>query len=363
MLDLWGKSKNWLHSDDGILLFLLIFFPIGLYLLWRYGKNSNPIKIFVTCTITIIFISVTSFFFTYGNLESKINELEINQRLLSIKAKELEDKLKKEETAFAVYKGIMKPYEELAAQDEEIRKVEEEQLAIQLETDTEIAKKIIKLIDTLPSLGSVELSDKLSIMLLKKSYDELTTEQQELVENYSKLNDLVAKIEELESNNKKQDEEKKQKENERIAQEKEEAEKKAAEEKKAKEDAEKKANRTSLDFAYQSEYSSYGEVMIAIDALNEFSDSTLMTASYYESYDGYKNAIKLSSNDYELSNVINDIVETGEYLSDYNDLMESIARTTNAIDSNIQIMIVNSFTDNVITIIRGGKVIDSLVGN
>ena len=46
LINQWiNKLKLWLKSEDGILLSLLIFFPLGLYSLWKYGKNSKTIKI------------------------------------------------------------------------------------------------------------------------------------------------------------------------------------------------------------------------------------------------------------------------------------------------------------------------------
>ena len=48
------ESQKWYQKTFGIILLLIFFFPIGLYLMWRYGKWNKTVKIVVTAALVII---------------------------------------------------------------------------------------------------------------------------------------------------------------------------------------------------------------------------------------------------------------------------------------------------------------------
>lgn len=49
------KAK-WYQKSFGIILLLILFFPIGIYLMWKYAKWSKAAKIIISTFIGIIFI-------------------------------------------------------------------------------------------------------------------------------------------------------------------------------------------------------------------------------------------------------------------------------------------------------------------
>ena len=49
-----AEPQKWYQKTFGIILLLIFFFPIGLYLMWRYGKWNKTVKIVVTATLVII---------------------------------------------------------------------------------------------------------------------------------------------------------------------------------------------------------------------------------------------------------------------------------------------------------------------
>lgn len=44
-------QKRWYQSNFWIILFLIVFFPVGLYLMWRYAKWNKAVKVIVTVLI------------------------------------------------------------------------------------------------------------------------------------------------------------------------------------------------------------------------------------------------------------------------------------------------------------------------
>lgn len=48
------EPQKWYQKTFGIILLLIFFFPIGLYLMWRYGKWNKTVKIVVTAALVII---------------------------------------------------------------------------------------------------------------------------------------------------------------------------------------------------------------------------------------------------------------------------------------------------------------------
>lgn len=119
---------------------------------------------------------------------------------------------------------------------------------------------------------------------------------------------------------------------------------------------------TSLDFHFQSEdYPTYGEQTIIVDDLNNLQDLTLMTASFFENETGDKNGIKLITTDSDLTDTIHETVETGQNVDEYNQLMDAICYATSSFDPRTQFFIVDPVTNNNITIIQNGEVVDTLV--
>ena len=49
-----AEPQKWYQKTFGIILLLIFFFPIGLYLMWRYGKCNKTVKIVVTAALVII---------------------------------------------------------------------------------------------------------------------------------------------------------------------------------------------------------------------------------------------------------------------------------------------------------------------
>src|SRR5699024_12392126 len=59
--------EKWYEQTWVIVLFLIFFFPVGLFLMWRYAKWTTIVKTIVTVVIAVlflffIFIAFLSFF-------------------------------------------------------------------------------------------------------------------------------------------------------------------------------------------------------------------------------------------------------------------------------------------------------------
>ncbi len=50
------QNKRWYQRTGGIILFLIIFFPVGLYLMWKHGGWSNLTKWIVTGVVALVAI-------------------------------------------------------------------------------------------------------------------------------------------------------------------------------------------------------------------------------------------------------------------------------------------------------------------
>ncbi len=251
-------------------------------------------------------------------LSQKYEASEINYSYLEKKTRK---DIKDAEKEYIDYKEKMKPFED------EAKKIEE---------DKEKAGEVTYLLENIGPIDSIGLSDKDKVTKINNEYNKLTNEQKKYVDkaNIEKYNIKIKKLEEEEKD--------------RL----EEIER----QKKLEEEKEK-----SLDFVYQSEYPTYGEVMEFVDKLNEHKEFLGMTASFYESSDGYKNGIKLISNDSGVTEAINETETMGTNISSYNELMNAIATATSSFDSRIQFLIVNPKTNNTLTIIRDGRVIETLI--
>lgn len=324
--DFYNKKIGYIVKKNSFIVFLLIaFFPFGLFCLWKSNNFKLSVKLAITVIGSwwvIIFVNNTAYSNYYSNelnsLTEKYSLVEEEMTDLKLRNKTLTEG----EKEFAIYRERMEPFEKSAQK---------------IDDDIEKVKEINVQIEELPDIELIDLSDKEKITKINMLVDNLTKEQKEYFDD-GKLAEYNKIMKE------KEDEEK-------------EAEKEREENNKKIEEQKKK----SLDFAYQPEYPTYGEVMEFVDKLNEFRDTTLMTASFYESSDGYKNGIKLTSNSAELTSVIDEIETSKENIDSYNELMYSIALATSNFDSRIQFFIVNPLTNNTLTIIRDGVVIDTLI--
>lgn len=55
-----SSKKKWYQKTWVIVLMLIIFFPVGLFLLWKYTNLKKPLKILITALIGLIFIFANS---------------------------------------------------------------------------------------------------------------------------------------------------------------------------------------------------------------------------------------------------------------------------------------------------------------
>lgn len=219
------KLQNWFKSEAGIIVSLVFFFPLGLFLLWRYGQARKSEKALASLGIALLLV----FFVSMSNANASMDKN--NQELtgkLSVLTKDFEklqaenNDLKQTETTYIAYKEKMEPYEELSEADAKKR-----------QTDAAAAKKVEEQLTGLPAITAVTSSDKDKVAKVKTLYNALTEDQKKLVD-YTAVPELESKIQELEAKEKKEQEEKKKKEEA-------EAKKKAEEEARKAEEARLKA--------------------------------------------------------------------------------------------------------------------------
>lgn len=55
------QQRKWYQRNGFILLFLILFFPVGLYLMWKYGSWSKAGKIVATVIVGVLMINRISF--------------------------------------------------------------------------------------------------------------------------------------------------------------------------------------------------------------------------------------------------------------------------------------------------------------
>jgi len=54
-----AKTSKWYTQNWATILFLILFFPVGLFLMWKYSKWSNKVKVVIT-TLIGIFVLIGS---------------------------------------------------------------------------------------------------------------------------------------------------------------------------------------------------------------------------------------------------------------------------------------------------------------
>lgn len=50
------ETKKWYQQDWAIIVFLVVFFPVGLYLMWKYANWSKVAKWIVTASIGVLVV-------------------------------------------------------------------------------------------------------------------------------------------------------------------------------------------------------------------------------------------------------------------------------------------------------------------
>jgi hypothetical protein len=84
-------KRRWYQNSGGAILFLILFFPVGIYLMWRYTDWSNKVKWVVTSIFVLIF--VISAFATDTDVDNQSND---NAQEMTIE--ESEESKEKEES-------------------------------------------------------------------------------------------------------------------------------------------------------------------------------------------------------------------------------------------------------------------------
>jgi len=120
----WKNIVEWFKSDEGILLSLLVFFPGGLYLLWKYGKNKQYIKIIATVAIGVLFLNFLvmkgqsnknsdkyqALSVQYEELKNENSKVSHKNETLNGKVERINNELDETSTEFTKYQEKMKPY-------------------------------------------------------------------------------------------------------------------------------------------------------------------------------------------------------------------------------------------------------------
>src|SRR5699024_11695797 len=57
--------EKWYEQTWVIVLFLIFFFPVGLFLMWRYGKWTTIVKTIVTVVIDVLFLFFIFIYFLF----------------------------------------------------------------------------------------------------------------------------------------------------------------------------------------------------------------------------------------------------------------------------------------------------------
>lgn len=196
------EKLAWFKKTEGIIVALVVFFPLGLYLMWRYTEFHKIVKGIITVSLCIFHLVLVAYISGYNNLVSDVNTLHTENKDLVVAYNEKEESLEELTSDYAEYKAKMKPYESLSEADAKKRI-----------SDAKAAEKVTKEIQGLPSKSDITLKEEDKVTAVKKLYDALSKEQKELV-NVVELTDLEHRISELKKEAKKAEEEKKQKEKE-----------------------------------------------------------------------------------------------------------------------------------------------------
>lgn len=199
------SCKKFLKTNEGIVLSLVIFFPLGIYLIWKYSNFSRVTKIMTTLISIILLLTFTSLDAANRNLvkaNDRLNEKSAWNESKIIELTNDNTDLNKSKLAFAAYQTKMKPYESLSEADAKARQL-----------DNQAAKKVSDQIDKLPVLVNLTLENKDQAKNIRGIFEGLTKNQKELVDLTS-LIEAENQLVKLEANAKQAAEEKKKAEEE-----------------------------------------------------------------------------------------------------------------------------------------------------
>ncbi|MGY3704728.1 hypothetical protein BW731_07560 [Vagococcus martis] len=188
------KIKEMMRTEWFLIISLIVFFPLGLFLLWKNNRYGKKTKVALSIILPLKFIwFILMWIFL-------IRIIDVNQQLRE-QIRFAYGDIDKQKSLYYDYKEKMSPYEQLADAD-----LEKQQ------KNVEIAQKVSNQLSTLPSVTLISLEHKEKVELAKKAYEQLNDEQKAYVDG-TVINELSDKIKELEDKAKKEeDERKKQKE-------------------------------------------------------------------------------------------------------------------------------------------------------
>lgn len=210
--------KRIMKTDYFLLISIIVFFPLGLYLLWKNKSYSKRVKIIVSIILPLKFIWVI---FLFRNIQ--INK-ELSNRVIQVKQvnDDLRDRYEQKNKLYVdqvnqykQYKDKMEPYEKLSEADLQKKK-----------KNIEEADKVSSQINEIPSVELLTLEHKEKVEKIKKDYDSLNDEQKVYIAA-SSVNELVDKMKEIVDKSKKEEEEKQKQKEEREKLAKEKAEEEA----------------------------------------------------------------------------------------------------------------------------------------
>ncbi|MGX4687505.1 hypothetical protein JNUCC83_11735 [Vagococcus sp. JNUCC 83] len=202
------KMKEMMKTEWFLIISLIVFFPLGLFLLWKNKGFSKKVKIAVSIILPLKFVWIIMMWlllFIY---------FDVNQQLQA-QVRLVYGDLDNQKSLYDDYKEKMSPYEQLADAD-----LEKQQKNI------EIAKKVSNQLGELPSVTLINLDHKEKVEQAKKAYDQLNDEQKAYVDG-TVINELSDKIKELEDKAKKEEDERKKQKEEQDKRAKEKAEEEA----------------------------------------------------------------------------------------------------------------------------------------
>lgn len=202
-----NKVGSFLKTDSGILLSLLIFFPLGIFLLWKYGKNEKWVKGLSTAAVLFTGLSVCFWYIAYvGSFQENVL---LNQQYDDLLAERNEkfDDYDSLDDEYSDYKERMEPYEKLELAD-----------AKKKSDDLEKSENVMDKIEDLPATTSLSLDNKGQVSEARKLFNTLSDDQKKYADEQS-LVERENKIKELEEAAKKEAEAKAEQERKKAEEE------------------------------------------------------------------------------------------------------------------------------------------------
>ncbi|MDR0513777.1 MAG: hypothetical protein LBG81_01270 [Coriobacteriaceae bacterium] len=69
-------NKRWYHRTAGIVLLLFLFFPVGLYLMWKYATWPKAVKVIITMGFVVAVVNQSIATGTQGNSQDATTSIE-----------------------------------------------------------------------------------------------------------------------------------------------------------------------------------------------------------------------------------------------------------------------------------------------